>query len=264
MDKSHLNPTARFSDRVENYLKYRPHYPDEITAYLKEKTVLKKDSIVADIGSGTGFSTELFLKNGNTSYGVEPNKAMREAGEQYLSSYKNFISVDGTAENTTLESGLIDIISAGQAFHWFNHPLSKKEFQRIAKPGGYLILIWNVRHFIDAGFAVDYENLLTEFGTDYKEVEHKTITNDDYDEFYSGKYITSTFENKQLLDFGGLKGRLLSSSYAPGEESSNYHPMIKKLKEIFDKYQSGGTVKMKYTTEIYWGRIKWNPAVTPG
>lgn len=255
MDKSHLNPTTRFSNRVENYLKYRPHYPDEITAYLKEKNVLKEDSIVADIGSGTGFSTELFLKNGNTVYGVEPNKAMREAGEKYLSSYENFISVEGTAENTTLKSNLIDIIAAGQAFHWFKHSEAKKEFQRISKPGGYLVLIWNIRQFIDAGFAVDYENLLTEYGTDYKEVEHKTITASDYDDFYPRKYITSTFENKQLLDFEGLKGRLLSSSYGPDENSPNYQPMIKKLKEIFDKYQSGGTVKMKYTTEIYCGKI---------
>ncbi len=256
MDKSHLNPTKRFSDRVENYVKYRPHYPDEIVDYLKRENVLGADSIIADIGSGTGFSTELFLKNGNKVYGVEPNNAMRKAGEKYLSAYKNFKSVDGTAEGTTLEPNSIDIISAGQAFHWFNHPLAKKEFQRISKPGGYLILIWNVRQFIDSGLGVDYENLLSEFGTDYKEVEHRTITKNDYDEFYPENYKTAAFQNRQLLDYEGLKGRLLSSSYSPDEHSPNYLPMLKRLKEIFDKYNENGNITIKYTTEMYYGKLK--------
>jgi len=255
MDKSHLNPTTRFSSRAENYLKYRPHYPYEIVDYLKKESVLNDKSLVADIGSGTGFSAELFLKNGNRVYGVEPNKEMRGAGEKYLSSYKNFISIEGTAENTTLEPNSIDIITAGQAFHWFNFTKTRDEFRRIAKPDGYLVLIWNVRQFIDSGFGVDYEKLLTEFGTDYKEVEHKTITTRDYDNFYPGNYKTANFQNKQMLDFEGLKGRLLSSSYAPDENNPNYAPMIKRLKEIFDKHRENGTVRLKYTTEVYYGKI---------
>jgi SAM-dependent methyltransferase len=255
MDKSHLNPTTRFSSRAENYLKYRPHYPDEIINFLKKVKVLKASSLIADIGSGTGFSSELFLKNGNTVFGVEPNKEMREAGEKHLSGYKNFISVNGTAEKTTLNSGSIDIIAAGQAFHWFNFSEARDEFRRIAKPEGYLVLIWNVRRFIDAGFGTDYEKMLTEFGTDYKEVEHKTITTRDYDNFYPGKYKTANFSNKQLLDFEGLKGRLLSSSYSPDDSSPKYRPMLKRLKEIFDKHQANGKVKMSYNTEVYYGKI---------
>ena len=255
MDKSHLNPTKRFSSRAENYLKYRPHYPDEIIEHLKKENVLNEKSVVADIGSGTGFSSELFLKNGNTVYGVEPNKEMREAGEKYLSGYKNFVSVNGSAENTTLKPGSIDIISAGQAFHWFNFSQARNEFRRISKPGGYLVLIWNVRRFMDAGFGTDYEKMLTEFGTDYKQVEHKTITTRDYDKFYPGKYKTTEFSNKQLLDYEGLKGRLLSSSYSPDENSPNYKPMLNRLKEIFGKHRVNGTIKMEYTTEVYYGKI---------
>lgn len=255
MDKSHLNPTSRFSNRAENYLKYRPHYPDEVIDYLKNENVLNKKSVIADIGSGTGFSSELFLKNGNTVFGVEPNKKMREAGEKYLSRYKNFISVNGTAENTTLKSDLIDIIAAGQAFHWFNFSKAKDEFRRIAKPNAYLVLIWNVRRFTDAGFGTDYERMLIEFGTEYKEVEHKTITKSDYDDFYPGKYKIVKFSNKQTLDFEGLKGRLLSSSYSPDENSRNYKPMLKRLKEIFDKHRVNETVELKYTTEVYCGKI---------
>jgi SAM-dependent methyltransferase len=262
MDKSHLNPITRFSSRTENYLKYRPHYPDEIINHLKKENVLNKKSIIADIGSGTGFSSELFLKNGNTVYGVEPNKEMREAGEKYLSGYKNFISINGTAENTTLKSGSIDIIAAGQAFHWFNFSKTRDEFRRITKPDGYLVLIWNVRRFTDAGFGTDYERMLIEFGTDYKEVEHKTITKSDYDNFYPGICKTENFLNKQMLDFDGLKGRLLSSSYSPDENSPNYKPMLNRLKEIFDKHHINGTVEMKYTTEVYYGKIFENTSKT--
>lgn len=255
MDKSHLNPTTRFSSRAENYLRYRPHYPDEIINFLKKENILNEKSSVADIGSGTGFSAELFLKNGNAVYGVEPNKEMRDAGEKYLSGYKNFISINGSAENTTLKSDSIDIIAAGQAFHWFNFSKARDEFRRIAKPEGFLILIWNVRRFTDAGFGTDYERMLKEFGTDYKEVAHKTITKSDYDDFYPGKFKTAEFSNKQTLDFEGLKGRLISSSYSPDENSPNFFPMLKRLQDIFDKHRVNGTVEMKYTTEVYYGKI---------
>jgi SAM-dependent methyltransferase len=256
LDKSHINPTKRFSNRAANYVKYRPHYPDEIIDYLKTKKVLKTNSVIADIGSGTGFSSELFLKNGNTVYGIEPNKEMRKAGEIYLSLFKNFISVNGSAENTTLKPKSIDIIIAGQAFHWFNFPKAKKEFTRISKPGAFLILIWNKRKFNESGFNEDYENLLVEFGTDYKEVAHRTITKKDYDNFFEGKYKTANFYNEQLLDFERLKGRLLSSSYIPDESKPGYSSMIKKLRSIFDKYNLNGRVQIKYTAGIYYGKIR--------
>jgi ubiquinone/menaquinone biosynthesis C-methylase UbiE len=137
------NSTTRFSDRVENYIKYRPHYPPEVIDYLQSQNVLADSSVIADIGSGTGISTEMFLNNGNTVYGVEPNKEMREAAERLLKDYKNFVSVNGTAEETTLKNKSIDIVTAGQAFHWFDIPKSKAEFKRILKDTGYVVLMWN-------------------------------------------------------------------------------------------------------------------------
>jgi SAM-dependent methyltransferase len=255
MNKSHLKPTTRFSSRAENYVKYRPHYPDEIIDYLKKENVLDENSLVADIGSGTGFSSELFLKNGYTVYGVEPNKEMREEGEKYLSVYENFISVNGTAENTTLKSDLIDIIAAGQAFHWFDLRKTKQEFKRILKKEGFIVLIWNVRNFDEINLNRDYAKLLSEFGTDYEKVRHQTIRNRKFDKFYSHGAKTAYFPNEQTFDFDGLKGRLLSSSYAPDENNPNYFPMLKKLKEIFNKHKLNGTVRMKYTTEVYYGKI---------
>lgn len=255
MNKPHLKPTSRFSNRVKNYLKYRPHYPVEIIEYLKNENILKNDSVIADIGSGTGFSSELFLENGNTVYGVEPNNEMREAGENYLSKYENFTSVDGTAENTTLGENSTDIITAGQAFHWFDIAKTKKEFKRILKTNGYVVLFWNLRRSGDPGLSIDYEELLDEFGTDYKEVGHRNISKKDYEKYFDGKYTLKNFNNRQLLDYDGFKGRLLSSSYAPDEKHPNYLPMLDKLKEIFDKNQKNGKVEIKYITEIYCGKV---------
>jgi SAM-dependent methyltransferase len=250
-----LNPTTRFSNRAENYLKYRPHYPAEIIDYLKKENVLNSNSVIADIGSGTGFSSELFLKNGNTVYGIEPNKEMREAGEIYLSGYKKFVSVNGTAENTTLIENSIDIITAGQAFHWFNFDKAKREFNRIIKSNGYIVLFWNIRQWNDSNLSIDYEKLLNEFATDYKEVGHQNISKKNYDVFFKGRYSVNYFDNIQLLDYDGLKGRLLSSSYVPDENHPNYKPMINRLKEIFDKYHKEGKVEIKYIAEVYCGKI---------
>jgi ubiquinone/menaquinone biosynthesis C-methylase UbiE len=128
--------TKRFSNRVENYVKYRPHYPQEIINFLSEEIGLNSEKTIADIGSGTGISAELFLENGNKVYGIEPNKEMREAAEIYLEKYKYFISVNGTAEDTLLENDSMDIVLAGQAFHWFDVEKAKKEFKRILKGRG--------------------------------------------------------------------------------------------------------------------------------
>ena len=136
-----MDTLNRFSNRVENYIKYRPDYPNEVIAFLKIQKLLTAESVIADIGSGTGISTELFLKQGNVVAGVEPNKEMREAGERLLKKYSNFKSIDATAENTTLENKSIDLVIAGQAFHWFDKEKSKKEFQRILKPNGTVVLM---------------------------------------------------------------------------------------------------------------------------
>ena len=203
-------PKERFSSRVENYIKYRPKYPKKIIKYLKNKKILKKSSIIADIGSGTGILSELFLKNGNKVFGIEPNKDMRQAGERLLKNYSKFISIDGSAESTTLENNCIDIITAGQAFHWFELEETRKEFKRILGPNGYVVLIWNSRKKNTSGFPNDYEKLIMTYGTDVKEV-HKSEKK--VDAFFN--YEKKIFYNYQELDFEGLKGRLLSTSYIP-------------------------------------------------
>jgi ubiquinone/menaquinone biosynthesis C-methylase UbiE len=249
------NSTTRFSDKVDNYIKYRPHYPKEVIDYLKSQNILSDGSVIADIGSGTGISTEMFLKNGNKVYAVEPNKEMREAAERLLKGYKNFLSVNGTAEDTTLSDSSIDLITAGQAFHWFDIPKAKAEFKRILKNNGYVVLMWNERKLDTTPFLRAYEELLLKYGTDYEKVRHENINTEVLNGFFTHGYSAKSFSNGQVFDFEGIKGRLLSSSYVPGEGDKNYAPMIAGLEDIFSRYNESGKVNFEYDTNIYFGGI---------
>ena len=167
---------TRFTSRVDDYIKYRPKYPKEIITFLEMKGILTENTIIADIGSGTGFLSGIFLENGYMIYGVEPNKEMREAGEHYLQQYSNFHSIVGSAEETTLQDNSVDLITAGQAYHWFNPNLSKMEFKRILKDQNSTeyncVLIWNTRKVMGSKFGEELELIIEKFSTDYKEVKH--------------------------------------------------------------------------------------------
>src|SRR5689334_2552373 len=204
-----LDPTKRFSSRVENYIKYRPGYPAEIIPLLESECGLTSETTIADLGFGTGLLTEIFLKKGNQVYGVEPNREMRAAGEKLLAFYPNFISIDGTAEATTLPDHSIDIIVAGQAFHWFDRELARPEFQRILKPNGWVVLIWNGFHVETSALNNGYQGIVLRYGTDYKEVARE-ISGVDVEPFFApNKCAYAKFKFRQMFDYEGLKGRLL-------------------------------------------------------
>lgn len=247
--------TTRFSNKVENYIKYRPSYPSDMFEFIKLELNLTPEKVVADIGSGTGISTELFLKNGNKVYGIEPNKEMRDAGEKLLSKYSNFISINVTSENTLLDNNSIDLISAFQAFHWFDVPKAKKEFKRILKDGSYVLLVWNDRKTDSTEFLKAYEDLLQEYSSDYKEVNHKNIAENDISLFLDKGYKSKTFENYQLFDFEGIKGRMFSSSYVPDENTQDGQKILLELEKIFAKFNTNNMVKFEYLTEIFYGKV---------
>lgn len=250
------NSTTRFSSRVDDYVKYRPHYPIEILDLLAAKCDMAPESVIADIGSGTGILTKMFLDNGNPVIGVEPNKEMREAGEEYLSEYARFNSVDGTSETTRLPAGAVDIIVAGQAFHWFDQVKSRAEFQRILDENGWVALVWNDRRVDSTPFLRDYEALLQEFGTDYKEINHKNVQDKAvFTAFFGVAPSEAVFDNIQRFDFEGLMGRLNSSSYVPAQDDVRYAPLAKRAKEIFDACQVNGKIAFEYDTRVFYGRM---------
>ena len=249
------NTVERFSDRVENYVKYRPHYPKKVLDIFRDEMYLTQNSVIADIGSGTGISARLFLENGNRVFGVEPNQPMREAAENFLNKFENFTSINGTAENTTVDENSVDFVVAAQAFHWFDNDDSRREFKRILKDDGFVVLMWNERQLDANEFLRDYENFLVEFGTDYGQVRHDNITEETLANFFKTDFRRFSTENAQTLDFDGLKGRLLSSSYMPSEESPHYERLVLNLKRLFDKYAEQGKIQILYHTNIFYSQI---------
>jgi SAM-dependent methyltransferase len=250
-----MDPQARFSNRVETYVKYRPGYPLAVIDFLRASCALKPTHVVADIGSGTGILTELFLKHGNPVFGVEPNAAMRAAGEQILQDYSNFTSVDGSAEATTLPAATVDFVTAAQAFHWFDKDRTKAEFARILKPNGWAILLWNERRTDSTSFLRDYEALLLKYGTDYQEVRHENVYEDIAAFFAPNDFQLQSIENQQVFAYEGLQGRLLSSSYVPAEGQPGYAEMLQALRQLFDTHEQNGRVVVEYDTRIYAGRL---------
>jgi SAM-dependent methyltransferase len=249
------NSIERFSNRVENYVKYRPGYPAKVLRLFQSEMNLQKSSRLADVGSGTGISSKIFLENGNEVFGIEPNEAMREAAEEFLKGFPNFVSVDGTAENTSLEDDSVDFVIAAQAFHWFDKEKTRAEFGRILKEKGFIALIWNERQLDTNDFLREYERFLINFGTDYEKVRHENVDEKILADFFQKEFRTKTFQNLQTLDFAGLKGRALSSSYMPSEMDSGFEPMILELSRLFDKYSENGKIQIQYDTNIHYSQI---------
>jgi SAM-dependent methyltransferase len=251
-----VNSTERFSSRVENYVKYRPGYPSAIINFLAGECSLSPATVVADIGSGTGKLTELFLKNGNVVFGVEPNEPMRAAAEKWLRAYPKFRSVAATAEDTTLVGHSVGLITAGQAFHWFDRNKTRREFQRILAPRGWVVLIWNDRKTDASPFLKAYDQLLETYATDYKAVNHKNVDATVIGSFFgANSFSRVTFPNEQRFNFDGLRGRLLSSSYSPETGHPKHAPMLRALRQIFDKHQRNGEVVLACDTAVYYGQL---------
>jgi len=250
------NATIRFSDRVEKYICYRPGYPAEALRVLKNECGLAAKDVIVDIASGTGIWTRMLLENGNPVFGVEPNAEMRQAGERLLAGFPRFTSVAGTAEATTLPDEVADFVTAAQAAHWFDREPARREFVRILRLGGWLVLLWNERITDSTPFLRDYEQLLLTYGTDYEEVRHERTTAAVNEFFDPAPFQERVFAMRQEFDYAGLEGRLLSSSYASGPEHPQHGPMLSKLRRIFDEHAKAGRVAFDYNTRVYFGQSK--------
>jgi SAM-dependent methyltransferase len=253
-----VDSTKRFSNRVENYTRYRPSYPkDEMLGLLAGECGLTPASIIADVGSGTGIMTRIFLENGNQVFAVEPNAEMRHAAEQLLAAYPRFVSVPATAEDTTLQAGAADFVVAAQAFHWFDRDQARREFVRILKPGGWVVLVWNERRDSSTPLLADYEQLLRTYSVDYASVNHRNITDEVLHSFFTpDEFMSRTLSYAQILDFEGVKGRLLSSSYSPLPGDPGFEPLMEGLRAAFDAHQIDGYVSMEYDTQLYYGHLQ--------
>jgi SAM-dependent methyltransferase/catechol 2,3-dioxygenase-like lactoylglutathione lyase family enzyme len=247
-------PTRRFTVRAENYARYRPTYPASALNWLWQAADLSAASTIADVGAGTGILTALLLDRGATVYAVEPNAAMRAAAEAWLGSRPGFASIDATAEATGLPEANVDLITAGQAFHWFEPEATRAEFRRILRPGGGVGLVWNSRDTRGGGFVAAYEALLNEYAHSYRRVRHGSRM-DSIGHFFADGYEMRVFDHERPLDYESLFGGLLSGSYCPLPGDPRYEPMVAQLQAIFAAYQRDGQVVMPYRTQVYFGGL---------
>lgn len=250
------DPTTRFSDRVADYVRYRPSYPAEVMETLRQEAGLTAGMPVADIGSGTGIFSTLLLGAGAEVYAVEPNAAMRQAAESRLAPNPLFHSVTGSAEETTIAAKSVGLVTAAQAFHWFDVPRARAEFARILRAGGGVALLWNSRRERSTPFLAAYEALLHRYGTDYAQVNHRGIDARRLLEFFGGELEIRSFSNAQRLDWAGLGGRLLSSSYAPAPGHPDHLPMMAALERLFAEFSQDGQVAIEYDCQLFFGRLR--------
>lgn len=251
-----MRPSERFSSRADDYARYRPSYPPAALELLQQRCGLVPGAVVADVGSGTGILTELLLKCGAEVFAVEPNERMRAAAEAHLTHAPRFHSVAGSAEATTLAAASVDLLVAGQAFHWFDPQRARIEALRVVRPGAWGALLWNERPPEATPFLADYEALLKRYAPEYTRITANRADVATMREFLSAAMEVSVFANQQILDFEGLRGRLMSSSYAPEPGSPDCEPMIEMLREVFARHERDGRITMPYSTLVYFAPMR--------
>jgi SAM-dependent methyltransferase len=246
------NPTERFSDRVENYAKYRPGYPEAMLRLFQD--LVPQPAVVADVGSGTGILTRQLLSAGFEVYAIEPNDPMRREAERF--SNPLFHSLKASAESTLLADRSIDFITSAQAFHWFDRAKAKNEFRRILKPGKLTALIWNERQTDTSAFSWKYEELLQAGAPEYSRVDHRNVKQQDIRSFFAPWEVRlEKFPNGQVLTREAFIGRVLSSSYVPLAGQPGHESILAAAERLFDENAVGETVSFEYQTTVYIGRI---------
>jgi ubiquinone/menaquinone biosynthesis C-methylase UbiE len=257
MEKNMENNINKFADKAEYYDKYRINYSNKILDYFNEYNFCE-NSIIADIGSGTGKLAKIFLDKGNIVYAVEPNDNMRNIALSTLNEYKNFVSINGSAEITTLQNNIIDFVVVGQAFHWFDDKKALEEFKRILKNNGVLALIWYNRK-TNSTFMQEYEDFLGKNFPKYNEKNHRDISGSISDEkikgYFSKDYKKITLENNRELNFNELFGGFSSASYSPKEGTKEYYKSKNILEILFNEHNINNKVIFEYETIVYIGRI---------
>ncbi len=247
---------SRFSNRVADYVRYRPGYPPQLMAWVHGRLGVSPQARVADIGAGTGISSRMFLQAGHPVIAVEPNAAMRTAAEQWLGGEAGFSAVGGSAEATGLADASVDVVSAAQAFHWFDTRAVRVEWARILRPAGLALVYWNSRLLEATPFLAGYEALLLEFGTDYSAVAERYQDDATMRAWFGDGFIeAASFANVQRMDFAALRGRLLSSSYAPAEGHPRHAPMLQALRVLFDRHAVDGHIEFAYQTRAFAGTL---------
>ncbi|SFB82748.1 Methyltransferase domain-containing protein [Parapedobacter composti] len=245
----------RFSDRAENYDRFRPGYPPGLVDFIRERIPSREDVVIAEIAAGTGIFTELLARWGNPVYVVEPNADMRQLALRRLAAFKNCTFIEGTAESTGLPDGSVDLIVSAQAFHWFDAAKAKAEFKRIGHGNPLVAIVWNLRN-TDSAFESGYESLIRRYSVDYLKVSQRKMKTADVSAFYAPmKPEYRVFKYVDFLTFEQLRGRTLSYSYMPDQSSPLTQEVLASLRVLFEAHQRDGKVRLSYKSRLFIGNI---------
>ena len=250
-----IDNTKKFDGLATEYSKGRPAYAKKFIDELYEKYGFSKESIVADVGAGTGKFAKQILDKGSFVYCVEPNVDMRTKAVGELKAYKNVECIDGDAANTCLNDNSVDFVTVAQAFHWFEVESFKRECKRILKPGGKVFLVWNSR---DTNFEIVCKNaeIYNRYCPGFKGFSNGIQENDArIEEFFDGKYEKVKYDNPLYFTKEIFISRCLSSSYSLKCGEDKYNEYVGELEKLFDVYEVNGTVCMPNSTIVYFGRV---------
>ena len=250
-----MDSTKRFSSRAEDYVRFRPGYPTEVAAWVARRSGIESGAHVVDLGSGTGLLSRAFLDAGYRVTGVEPNEPMRRAGETFLAGSDRAAFVDGTAEATGLDDACCDLVVSGQAFHWFDPLACRRECLRIVRSPSPAAMIWNER-CLGTPFMDEYESLLLKRAPTYREITASHVDETALTAYFGGRrFERAEFPNAQRLNFEALRGRVMSSSYAPLPGAPGHDELMEGLDALFQRHALDGTVQIDYGTVIIFAAL---------
>jgi SAM-dependent methyltransferase len=251
-----MKPTERFSSRVEEYRLYRPGYPAAIVDLLEKECGLTSAARVVDVAAGTGLLSEIFLERGYVVEAIEPNEKMRAACKTLGERWQRLCCTVGTAEATGLPDASADLITVGQAMHWFDLRPTRAEFVRLLSPGGWCAVIYNHRRMGGDALHEGYERILLDFGIDYLKVQRQHMTEEKLAEFFAPDEMKcATLPNHQDLTLEGLEGRIVSSSFMPQPGHACFNEMHAAIERLFEENQRDGVVTIQYDCVVTYGQL---------
>lgn len=243
-----------FSGKADVYKKYRSEYPDIFLDYLYSDLGFSPQSIIADIGAGTGMLSKCLLQRGSRLIFVEPNEDMFNAAKAEFGQNERCVFIKAPAEETTIPSTSVDFVTAARSFHWFDSERFKTECQRILKPDGRVLIIWN-NDKLPQEITEETDALSRKYSALFENQPHrKNKTTEAFGQFFkNGSYEHVKFEKESEMNKETFIGRFLSRSYAPNEGEENYEVFVNGLKEIFDRYANKGCITTTNCTECFYG-----------
>jgi SAM-dependent methyltransferase len=247
---------------VQAYLAYRPRFPRGIIPFLREHGAVPEGAVVADVGAGTGMLAEIFLEAGHRVIAVEPNGEMLEACRELAQQQPKLEVVEGSAEATTLPDASVDLIAVGRAMHWFDWPLAHREFGRILRPNGWVLVATSGHRDSGAPLSNRLSEILRKWRTDTAEVD----TTRDFNQRLEGFLDASTWQRTTLhhcmtVDFPTLLGYAESLSAIPRPGERGHEGMVAELRAVFEEYQQDGKLVTPLSSDLHLGRLRAEFAV---